>query len=55
MYQWQHVPKDQEGDFEYSACIKCPFDPFCEKNGLRTDEVAGPCDWRITHTRGPKK
>lgn len=53
--QWMHVPRDENGDFEYSACSCCYYDPFCEKFGLRNGEYAGPCDWKITHTRGPRK
>lgn len=53
--QWNHVPKDADNDFAYSACSKCYFDPFCTKFGLRNSESAGPCDWRITNKRGPYK
>jgi hypothetical protein len=53
--RWAHTPRDADGDFAYSACIKCYYDPFCTKFGLRNGESAGPCDWKITHTRGPRK
>lgn len=53
--RWDHVPRDADGDFAYCACIKCYYDPFCTKLGLRNGESAGPCDWKITHTRGPRK
>lgn len=49
-YQWDHVPKDKNGDFEYSACCKCAFNHFCEKYGLRNSEYAGPVDWKIPKT-----